>query len=222
MLTTSVENFPGFLDGIMGPELMAEMRAQAERFGARVPPGDVRAVDSRRARSESASDVDDGRSTARSLIIATGASARLLGPRVRARAHGPRRLDLRDLRRLLLPRPATSPSSAAATRRMEEAIFLTKFAETVTRRPPARRAARVEDHAGQGVREPEDRVRLGLDRDRDRRGHQGRGRRSQRNAWTGEDDARCRSPGVFVAIGHTPNTDALRRAARDGRRTATS
>src|SRR5687768_18199640 len=45
MLTTMVENWPGFRDGIMGPDLMAEMRAQAERFGAHIIRGQVSAVD---------------------------------------------------------------------------------------------------------------------------------------------------------------------------------
>src|SRR4030095_2581317 len=45
MLTTMVENFPGYRDGIMGPDLMGEMRAQAERFGAEIVQGDVTAVD---------------------------------------------------------------------------------------------------------------------------------------------------------------------------------
>src|SRR5438094_7053426 len=45
MLTTLVENFPGHRDGLMGPDLMAEMRAQAEKFGAEIVQGDVAAVD---------------------------------------------------------------------------------------------------------------------------------------------------------------------------------
>src|SRR5262245_47310560 len=45
MLTTAVENYPGFRDGIMGPDLMAEMRAQAERFGTEIIQGNVTAVD---------------------------------------------------------------------------------------------------------------------------------------------------------------------------------
>src|SRR5204863_5928160 len=77
MLTTLVENFPGHRDGIMGPDLMAEMRAQAEKFGAEIVQGNVTAVDVcgqpiviRTAEAEF---------TSQTLIIATGASARLLG-----------------------------------------------------------------------------------------------------------------------------------------------
>ena len=77
MMTTEVENFPGFRHGIMGPDLMAEMRAQAERFGAEVVAGDVTSVDlsSRPFRVATA----DGAYSAKTLIIATGASAKYLG-----------------------------------------------------------------------------------------------------------------------------------------------
>jgi thioredoxin reductase (NADPH) len=77
MLTTLVENFPGFVDGILGPELMETMRKQAERFGTDMIAEDVTAVDfSRRpfvVRSEGATH------EANTVIIATGASARMLG-----------------------------------------------------------------------------------------------------------------------------------------------
>ena len=76
MLTTMVENWPGYRDGILGPDLMAEMRAQAERFGARIIQGDVAALDlsSRPFRIT----VGKTTHTAHSLILATGASAKWL------------------------------------------------------------------------------------------------------------------------------------------------
>src|SRR5216110_2725775 len=77
MLTTMVENWPGFRDGIMGPDLMAEMRVQAERFGTDVMQGNVERVDLNRRPFSIA--FADGRSiTSEALIIATGASARWL------------------------------------------------------------------------------------------------------------------------------------------------
>src|SRR5438105_501250 len=75
MLTTMVENWPGHRDGIMGPELMAEMRAQAERFGAEIVQNHVTGVDLL-ARPMTVK-TDDAEYQTRSLIIATGASARL-------------------------------------------------------------------------------------------------------------------------------------------------
>lgn len=76
MLTTMVENWPGYRDGIMGPDLMAELRAQAQRFGAEIRQGDVSRLDlSKRPFTIS---VGSGTVTADALIIATGASARWL------------------------------------------------------------------------------------------------------------------------------------------------
>jgi thioredoxin reductase (NADPH) len=76
MLTTMVENWPGFRDGIMGPDLMAELRAQALRFGAEIVQGDVASIDlsERPFRLR----VGDDTYTAEALILATGASARWL------------------------------------------------------------------------------------------------------------------------------------------------
>jgi len=77
MLTTMVENWPGFRDGIMGPDLMGEMRAQAERFGAEIVQGLVTNVDLQqrpfRLTLEGGSSI-----TTETLIVATGASARWL------------------------------------------------------------------------------------------------------------------------------------------------
>jgi thioredoxin reductase (NADPH) len=77
MLTTLVENYPGFVDGVMGPELMETMKKQAERFGTDMVAEDVTRVDlSRRPFVVSAGERDYESDT---LIIATGASAKLLG-----------------------------------------------------------------------------------------------------------------------------------------------
>jgi thioredoxin reductase (NADPH) len=77
VLTTLVENYPGFVDGIMGPELMETMRKQAERFGTEIVSDDVTAVDFTRRPFV----VTAGEQTweAHTVIVATGASAKLLG-----------------------------------------------------------------------------------------------------------------------------------------------
>jgi thioredoxin reductase (NADPH) len=77
MLTTLVENYPGFVDGIMGPELMETMRKQAERFGTVMLPEDVTSVDF--SRRPFAVRTEDAVHEAQTVIIATGASAKLLG-----------------------------------------------------------------------------------------------------------------------------------------------
>src|SRR5437660_5391633 len=77
MLTTLVENFPGHKDGVMGPDLMAEMRAQAEKFGAEIIQGHVTSVDL--CAEPIVITTSEAEYKARTLIIATGASARLLG-----------------------------------------------------------------------------------------------------------------------------------------------
>jgi thioredoxin reductase (NADPH) len=77
MLTTDVENYPGFPDGIMGPDLMEQFRKQAERFGTRIVTSDVTRVDlsERPFRAW----VDESEYQAQAVIISTGASARWLG-----------------------------------------------------------------------------------------------------------------------------------------------
>ena len=77
MLTTEVENYPGFPEGIMGPELMEHFRAQAERFGATMHFVDVTRVDLRAKPFRLWT--EDAEHTADTVIVATGASARWLG-----------------------------------------------------------------------------------------------------------------------------------------------
>ncbi len=77
MLTTAVENFPGFPDGVMGPDLMAKMRDQAVHFGTQVVQGDVTSVDLQK-RPFMLHLADGRRISTETLIIATGASARWL------------------------------------------------------------------------------------------------------------------------------------------------
>src|SRR6202034_1621971 len=73
MLTTDVENYPGFPEGIMGPDLMIRFREQAERFGARIENVDVTAVDF--AKHPLVVRTDDAEYEAESVVVATGASA---------------------------------------------------------------------------------------------------------------------------------------------------
>jgi thioredoxin reductase (NADPH) len=76
-ITTEVENFPGFRDGIMGPALMEEMKAQAERFGTRIVAAEATRVDLSQAPFRVFT--DDAEYTCHALIIATGATAKWLG-----------------------------------------------------------------------------------------------------------------------------------------------
>src|SRR6266513_536311 len=129
MLTTMVENFPGHRDGIMGPELMAEMRAQAEKFGADLVQDQVSSVDV--CTQPMIVKTPSAEYTTKTIIVATGASARLLGlPSERTlMGHGVSTCATCDGYFFRGQDIAVVGGGDSA---MEEAVFLTRFASRVT------------------------------------------------------------------------------------------
>src|ERR1700736_176023 len=208
MLTTDVENYPGFVDGIMGPDLMGRFRAQAERFGAEFLSTKVTRVDfSERpfriwVRDQSTG--DERETTAHSVIVSTGAKALML--------------DLPSVQRLLGHGVATCATCdgfffrgeniavvGGGDSALEEAIFLTKFADRVTvihRRKELRASKIMQDRA---FKNPKitflwDTVVLDVVGESRVQGL------TVRNVLTDEEST-IPVGGLFVAIGHVPNTD---------------
>ncbi len=207
MLTTEVENFPGFRNGILGPELMAEMRAQAERFGTEFHQGNVTKVDvcSHPFLVQTA----DREFRAKTLIIATGASARLLGlPSERAlMGHGVSTCATCDGYFFRGQEIAVVGGGDSA---MEEAIFLTKFASKVTvvhRRQTLRASKIMQDKARANPK-----IAWILDSEVEEIHDTGKGEVTGMTVRNNRTGAKTHVPvsGVFVAIGHTPNTSLVR------------
>jgi thioredoxin reductase (NADPH) len=203
MLTTLVENWPGFRDGIMGPELMGEMRAQSERFGAEIIRGQVTAVDL--LSYPYVVKTSDGEHRCRALIIATGATARLLGlPSERALiGHGVSTCATCD-GYFFRGKPIAVVGGGDSA--MEEAIFLTKFASHVTvvhRRAVLRASKIMQDKAFANPK-----ISFEWNTEVEEINDIGKGEVTSmvlRNSVTGERKE-ITVDGVFVAIGHTPNT----------------
>jgi thioredoxin reductase (NADPH) len=129
MITSEVENYPGYRDGVMGPEMMAEFRAQAARFGTEFVTDDVTRVDfsERPFRVY----VEDEEYLARSVIVATGATARQLGLESERALQG-RGVTYCATCDGAFYRDREVVVVGGGDSAMEEAIFLTKFASKVT------------------------------------------------------------------------------------------
>jgi thioredoxin reductase (NADPH) len=207
MLTTLVENWPGYRDGIMGPDLMAEMRAQAERFGADIIRGHVTSVDLM-ARPHVVK-TSDAEYRCRTLIIATGASARLLGlPSERALiGHGVSTCATCD-GYFFRGRPIAVVGGGDSA--MEEAVFLTRFASHVTivhRRDSLRASKIMQDKAFAN-----EKISFEWNAEVDDIKDTGKGEVTSMLLRSNVTGAVKEIPvdGVFVAIGHTPNTALFR------------
>jgi thioredoxin reductase (NADPH) len=202
-MTTLVENWPGRRDGVMGPELMVEMRAQAEKFGAEILAGHVTSVDL--AARPFTLHIDDQQIRTRTLIIATGASARLLGlPSERVlMGHGVSTCATCDG---FFFRGKPIAIVGGGDTAMEEALYLTRFASTVTvihRRDTLRASKAMADRA---LAHPKIQWRWNsaVERVLD----EGKGEVTGivlRDLVTGAT-SELAVDGLFVAIGHTPNT----------------
>ncbi len=129
MLTTEVENFPGFPEGIMGPDLMIKFREQAERFGARIENVDATSVDFGKQPLVVRADAHEYRAS--SVIVATGASARWLGipGEERLRGRGVSTCATCDGAFFREKHIVVVGGGDSA---MEEALFLTRFGTKVT------------------------------------------------------------------------------------------
>jgi thioredoxin reductase (NADPH) len=202
MNTTEVENFPGFPDGILGPDLMDQLRKQAERFGAELLADDVTEVDL----AASPKRVKAGEDTylARTVIIATGSGYRELGVpgEKRLSGHGVSWCATCDG---FFFREQDIAVIGGGDSAMEEATFLTRFARSVTivhRRDSLRASKIMQDRATANpkirfVWDSEVAEVLGEDRVTGLR---------LRNLKTGAESS-LEVAGMFVAIGHDPRSE---------------
>jgi thioredoxin reductase (NADPH) len=208
MLTTDVENYPGFVDGIMGPDLMGRFRSQAERFGAEFLTTKVTRIDTSsrpfRVWAPDPSTGEEQEHSAHALIVSTGARALMLGLEAERRLMGYGVSTCATCDGFFF-RGRDIAVVGGGDSALEEANFLTKFADTVTlvhRRKALRASKIMQDRAFKNPKIKflwdsvvtdvigESRVE-GL---------------AVRNVVTDEESV-IDIAGLFVAIGHVPNTD---------------
>jgi len=204
--TTEIENFPGFPEGILGSELMSNMRKQAERFGATFKTGSVKSVDL--SKRPFVLDVEgQGEVIAESVIISTGASAKYLGIPGEQDNVG-RGVSTCATCDGFFFRGKKIVVIGGGDSAMEEANFLTRFGSSVTiinRRTELRASKIMQDRA-----RANEKIEWALNRTPLEVLATGMGVTGikVRNNETGEEEL-IETDGVFVAIGHTPNTGFL-------------
>lgn len=204
--TTEVENFPGFPEGIMGPDLMANMRKQAERFGAEFRTGWINKVDT--SKRPFTLSLEGGETLqAETLIISTGASAKYMGIPGEKDNVG-RGVSTCATCDGFFFRGKKIIVVGGGDSAMEEANFLTRFASEVTlvhRRDEMRASKIMQDRAREN-----NKILWGLNKTPIEvvSGPLGVTGLKVRNNETGEEEV-IDTQGLFVAIGHTPNTKFL-------------
>ncbi len=202
MLTTEVENFPGFPEGIMGPELMANMREQALRFGAEFVTANADRVDL--SSSPFGAWVGNDEYRGRTMIISTGATARMLGLEGEAGLIG-RGVSTCATCDGFFFRDHEIVVVGGGDSALEEATFLTKFASKVTlvhRRDEFRASKIMQDRA---MANPKIEVRWNSAVD-SLVGETKLESVVLRDTTTGELSA-LNATGLFIAIGHDPTTE---------------
>ena len=202
-LTTEVENFPGFPDGVLGPELMELMKRQAERFGAEIRIGDV--TDVELTHSPLQMTLNGELIETKSLIIATGASARLLDVPGESEFFG-RGVSTCATCDGFFYRDKTVAVVGGGDSAVEEGTFLTRYASKVFlvhRRDRLRASQILQDRARQNDKIDFiwDTVVEEIIGDADK----GVTTARLRNVKTGAEEE-MQVEGVFLAIGHVPNT----------------
>ncbi|WP_017812312.1 thioredoxin-disulfide reductase [Paenibacillus shenyangensis] len=204
--TTEIENYPGFPEGILGPELMDNMRKQAERFGAEFYTGWVNKVDLSK-RPFTLQVEGKGELVTETLIISTGASAKYLGIPNEQENIGRGVSTCATCDGFFFRNKEIIVVGGGDTA-LEEAQFLTRFASKVTivhRRNELRASKIMQDRARANTKIEWALNRTPLEVNADDKGVTGL---LVRNENTGEEE-NLTAHGVFVAIGHRPNTGFL-------------